>query len=115
MATISNLPRVTSISGNSLFLVVENGTSKVVTWSFIENNLKGIQGDQGTTGFIGSRGPFGFTGSSSGFTGSRGSLGYSGSFGSYRLLFWYSMGHSCLNSDCNSQYYNKYLILYYWP
>jgi hypothetical protein len=83
MTTISNLPRVTSIGSNSLFLVVENGISKVVTWSFIENNIKGAQGFRGSSGFIGSRGPIGFTGSSSGFVGSRGEKGDIGSPGGF--------------------------------
>ena len=83
MTTISNLPRVTSIGSNSLFLVVENGISKVVTWSFIETRIKGAPGFRGSSGFMGSRGPFGFTGSSSGFTGSRGEKGEVGSPGGF--------------------------------
>ena len=83
MTAISNLPRVTSIGSNSLFLVTENGISKVVTWSFIETTIKGAQGVVGSFGFVGSRGPFGFTGSSSGFTGSRGEKGEIGSPGGF--------------------------------
>ena len=84
MTAISNLPRVTSIGSDSLFLVTENGVSKVVTWSFIETRIKGTTGFIGSSGFVGSRGPFGFTGSQgAGFVGSRGEKGEIGSPGGF--------------------------------
>ena len=97
MAAISQLPRTTSITPDSLFLVTENGVSKVVSFDFIKANITGFsgsfgfQGSQGSTGFIGSAG-LGFTGSTgpkgdpgppNGYTGStgRGLSGYIGSPG----------------------------------
>lgn len=97
MAAISQLPRTTSITDNSLFIVTENGVSKVVSFDFIKANITGFsgsfgfQGSQGSTGFVGSSG-LGFTGSAgpkgdpgppNGYTGSvgRGISGYIGSPG----------------------------------
>ncbi len=80
MSNISSLRRVTSLSADSLFLVTQNGVARVVTWSFIQENIKGFQGSQGRVGFIGSAGSIGFTGSSSGFVGSAG-RGFTGSIG----------------------------------
>lgn len=74
MTRISQLPRTTSITDQTLFLVTESGVTKVVTFDFIKNNIIG------PTGYSGSGGQ-GYTGSSSGFTGS-GGQGYSGSQGS---------------------------------
>ena len=97
MAAISQLPRTTSITGNSLFIVTENGVSKVVSFDFIKANITGFsgsfgfQGSAGLQGFIGSAGlgytgstgPKGDTGSPGGYTGSagRGLVGYIGSPG----------------------------------
>ena len=84
MTTISNLPRVTTLQNGSLFLVVENGASKVVTWSFIRNNIIGFQGSGGSRGFIGSSGARGFAGSrGAGFVGSKGEKGDIGSPGGF--------------------------------
>jgi len=92
MATISSLPRVTSLSDPTLFLVTENGVSKVVTWAFIKNDARGysgsasnISGPAGERGYAGSQG-LGFVGSrgtagpAGGYTGSAG-LGFVGSKG----------------------------------
>jgi len=97
MAAISQLPRTTSITGNSLFIVTENGVSKVVSFDFIKANITGFsgsfgfQGSAGLQGFVGSAGlgytgstgPKGDTGSPGGYTGSagRGLVGYIGSPG----------------------------------
>jgi len=92
MATISSLPRVTSLSDPTLFLVTENGVSKVVTWEFIKNNARGysgsasnISGPIGARGYNGSQGP--------GFVGSRGTAGPAGGYtGSSGLGFVGSKG-----------------------
>jgi collagen type VII alpha len=95
MTTISNLPRVSSLSDQTLFIVTENGVSKVVTWAFIRSTSTGYIGSRGSTGFqgsigyvgsrgagfAGSQGPIGPRGPTGGYTGS-GALGYSGSTGS---------------------------------
>ena len=94
MATISSLPRVTSLSDQTLFIVTENGVSKVVTWAFIRTTSAGYIGSRGSTGFrgsagfvgsrgagfAGSQGPIGPRGPSGGYSGSNG-VGYSGSAG----------------------------------
>jgi hypothetical protein len=87
MATISSLPRVTSLSDQTLFLITENGVSKVATWFYIKNNIIGYSGSGGVSGPIGNTGATGFLGSqgSTGFVGSRGPQGpaggYTGSMG----------------------------------
>jgi len=95
MATISQLPTLSSLTDNSLFLVTVGGTSYVVSWAYMRSNLRGYsgsQGVQGVSGFLGSRGytgskGSGFTGSAGpqgpagGYTGSGGMLGYTGSGG----------------------------------
>jgi hypothetical protein len=95
MATISNLPRVSSLSNQTLFLVTENGVTKVVTWAYIRSTSVGYVGSRGTAGaqglrgfvgsrgagFAGSQGPIGPRGPTGGYSGSRG-LGFSGSAGS---------------------------------
>jgi hypothetical protein len=84
MTTISNLPRVTTLQPGSLILVVENGVSKVVTWSFIRNSIIGFTGSFGFTGSRGSAGSRGFDGSrGAGFVGSKGEKGDIGSPGGF--------------------------------
>lgn len=87
MATISQLTKVTSISNSSLFLVTENGVTKVVTWGFLAANLTGYVGSIGS-GFVGSSGITGYVGSFGiGYVGSQGlqgpAGGYTGSSGFY--------------------------------
>jgi hypothetical protein len=95
MTTISNLPRVSSLSDQTLFIVTENGVSKVVTWAFIRSTSTGYLGSrgsigfQGSLGFVGSRGagfagsqgPIGPRGPTGGYSGSAGALGFRGSVG----------------------------------
>lgn len=81
MTTISSLPRVSSLSDQTLFLVTENGVTKVVTWAFIRTTSVGFLG---STGYVGSRGPLGFTGSrGAGFSGSQGPIGPRGPAGGF--------------------------------
>jgi hypothetical protein len=81
MTTISNLPRVSSLSNQSLFLVTENGVSKVVSWAYIRSTSVGYIGSEGSTGFQGS---LGFVGSrGAGFAGSQGPVGPRGPSGGY--------------------------------
>ena len=81
MTTISSLPRVTSLSDQTLFIVTENGVSKVVTWAFIRTTSSGYIGSRGSTGFQGS---LGFVGSrGAGFAGSQGEVGPRGPSGGY--------------------------------
>ena len=81
MATISSLPRVSSLSDQTLFLVTENGVTKVVTWAFIRTTAAGYVGSRGSTGF---RGSLGFVGSrGAGYSGSQGPVGPRGPTGGY--------------------------------
>jgi hypothetical protein len=94
MATISSLPRVTSITDQTLFMVTENGVTKVVTWAFIKAYSIGFSGSLGITGYGGSRGSLGFVGSQgTGYVGSQGPQGPAGGFtGSAGLGFVGSKG-----------------------
>lgn len=82
MATISSLPRVQTISNSTLFLVTENGVTKVVTWSTIQASLRGFTGSRGPIGFTGFRGSSGVVGSR-GFVGSQGPIGPAGPAGGF--------------------------------
>lgn len=81
--TVSQLPKVTSLTDESLFIVTEAGVAKVVTWAFMKNYARGYTGSQSYTGSQGFIGSMGYTGSSSGFTGSRGAKGEPGNPGGY--------------------------------
>jgi Collagen triple helix repeat (20 copies) len=83
MTTISQLPKVTTLNDNSLFLVTENGISKTVLWSYVRTNIIGYTGSRAATGYNGSIGPLGYTGSAAYYTGSVGTgvIGYTGSRG----------------------------------
>lgn len=92
MTRISQLPRVTGVNDESLFVVLENGVAKAVTFGFLRTETvgytgsiggRGLQGSPGYTGsrgigFSGSQGPQGTPGIPGGYTGSQG-FGFSGS------------------------------------
>ena len=59
MTKITQLPLVSIVNDNSVFLVVDNGVSKRLTYSFLRQNLTGPQGSQG---LVGPQGPAGATG-----------------------------------------------------
>lgn len=94
MAAISSLPRVSNISDQTLFMVTENGVTKVVTWAFIKSYSIGFSGSSGIRGYGGSRGSLGFAGSQgTGYVGSRGLQGPAGGYtGSTGLGFVGSKG-----------------------
>jgi hypothetical protein len=71
MTKITQLPIVSAMGDQSLFVVVDNGVTKKLTYSSLRANLKGDtgatgpqgeQGIQGETGSTGSQGPAGPTG-----------------------------------------------------
>ena len=94
---ISQLPRTSAISDQSLIMVVDNGIAKVIAWSTVKNNIIGYSGSrgpasyigsrgfagsmgiQGFDGYVGSQGVKGDPGNPGGFTGSGGRTGYAGS------------------------------------
>jgi hypothetical protein len=92
MTKVTQLPLATNISDNGVFVVVEGGQAKQLTWQTLKSG--GIQGytgsvglgyagSNGYTGSAGTHGNTGYTGSSGiqGSTGYVGSNGYTGSAG----------------------------------
>lgn len=59
MTKITQLPIVTSMADQSVFVVVDNGVTKKLTYSTLKTTLKGDKGETGAAGAPGATGPQG--------------------------------------------------------